>query len=94
METPALSQSNSDSSNPTEEAIQRACARHLHQVFWMPGDELHGKLRVTYATTTNWEDETLPVVLICPPMFGGRWMILQFDHLAKQNGLRIVCFDR
>lgn len=56
-----------------DEAIRITSARHLHQVFWLSENELHDKLRVTYATSSNFSEKNLPVVLICAPMFGGRW---------------------
>lgn len=53
----------------TAEAIERLCARHLHQHFWVPANEAlgHGRLRVTYATTSNFADDGLPAVLFCHP---------------------------
>jgi len=77
-----------------DEAIEVVCAKHIHQCLWLPPTESHGKLRVTFATTSNFSDNTLPVILFCPPMFGGRSLALHFDYLAKQTGVRLLCADR
>ena len=68
-----MSPSSLDNSTAMEQTNNILCARHFHQVFWLPESELHGRLRITYATTSNFVDKNLPVVLICAPMFGGRW---------------------
>lgn len=89
-------QSSETSLAATNEALEILCAKHLHQCFWIPAnDQLgHGRLRVTYSTTSNFEDETLPVVLFFHPMFGGRYSVAAFDHLAREKGVRVVAPDR
>lgn len=68
----------------------------MHQCLWIPANEGlgHGRLRVTYSTTTNFEDEILPVALFFHPMFGSRYSLAVFDHLAKEKGVRIIAPDR
>ena len=82
------------SPSPLDLAIPIVCAKHLHQCLWLPQSDSHGRLRVTFSTTSNFADTTLPTVLVAPPMFGGRWMLLDLDNLAKSQGVRLVCADR
>lgn len=77
-----------------DEAIEILCAKHFHQSMWLPENNVHSKLRITYATTGNFDDESLPVILFCTPMFGGRWCAVEADHLASSIGVRIICPDR
>ena len=77
-----------------DEAIAILCARHLHQTFWLPQNASHGRLRVTFSTTSNFTDTALPVVFFCPPMFGGRLSNIAWDHTAKHHGVRVISVDR
>lgn len=56
-------------SNTTEQAMEILCAKHFHQCFWIPASEASGnvRLRVTYATSSNFDDESLPVALFFHP---------------------------
>lgn len=80
----------------TAEAIEKLCDKHFHQAFWVPANETlgHGRLRVTYSTTTNFEDESLPAVLFFHPMFGGRYGLTAYNALACEKGVRVVAPDR
>ena len=80
--------------SPADQAITAVCARHLHHSIFIPESGWHGALRVTFSTTSNFDDKTLPVALCCPPMFGSRWMALEFEHLAATHGVRVICPDR
>jgi hypothetical protein len=77
-----------------DQAIRTVCAKHFHQALWLPGTAAHSKLRVTYSTTTNFDNVSLPVILFIGPMFGTRWLLLNFDKLAKDCGVRVICVDR
>ena len=77
-----------------EEAIRTICTKHFHQALWLPETANHSKLRVTYSTTTNFDNISLPAVLFIGPMFGTRWMALHFDKLARDCGARAICVDR
>jgi hypothetical protein len=77
-----------------DEAIKIVCDKHFHQSFWLPSTSQHDRLRVTYATTTNFEDESLPVILFCGPMFGSRWNAQDFDYFIRKHGVRIIFVDR
>jgi hypothetical protein len=68
-----------------DNALARVSAGHVHQCLW---------LRVTYATTSNFDDETLPAILFIPPMFGSRWFVLEMDKLARDSGVRVVFPER
>ena len=82
------------SATPTDKAIKIVCAKHLHQALWLPENDLHGRLRVTFSTTSNFTDTTLPVIFFCPPMFGSRWFAVELNHLAALKGVRVICPDR
>lgn len=75
-------------------ALATVSAGHLHQCLWLPETQDHPRLRVTYATTSNFSDESLPAILFIPPMFGSRWLVLEIDKLARDCGVRVVLPDR
>ncbi|KAF2866832.1 hypothetical protein BDV95DRAFT_199452 [Massariosphaeria phaeospora] len=77
-----------------DRAIRMVCAKHFHQALWLPETTDHPKLKVTYSTTTNFDDVSLPVILFIGPMFGTRWYSLHFDKLARDCGARVICVDR
>jgi hypothetical protein len=56
-----------------DEALKVVCAKRTHQAFWLLATEAHERLRVTYSTTSNLDDDSLPAALLIGPMFGGRW---------------------
>lgn len=75
-------------------ALATVSAGHLHQSLWLPETPDHPRLRVTYGTTSNFNDESLPAILFIPPMFGSRWFLLEMDKLARDCGVRVVFPDR
>jgi hypothetical protein len=75
-------------------ALATVSAGHLHQCLWLPQTQDHPRLRVTYATTSNFDNESLPAILFIPPMFGSRWFVLEMDKLARDCGVRVVLPDR
>jgi hypothetical protein len=77
-----------------DNALARVSAGHLHQCLWLPETQDHPRLRVTFATTTNFDNESLPAILFIPPMFGSRWFVLEMDKLARDSGVRVVFPDR
>lgn len=77
-----------------DNALARVSAGHLHQCLWLPETQNHPRLRVTFATTSNFENESLPAILFIPPMFGSRWFVLEMDKLARDSGVRVVFPDR
>lgn len=80
--------------SPTDQAIQLLCAKNFHQSLWLPATSSHPSLRVTFATSSNFANVNLPVVLFCGPMFGTRWLAVDCDHLATRKGVRLICVDR
>jgi hypothetical protein len=77
-----------------DNALARVSAGHLHQCLWLPETQDHPRLHVTFATTSNFDDEALPAILFIPPMFGSRWFVLEMDKLARDSGVRVVFPDR
>lgn len=79
---------------PQAKAISILCANNLHQSLWLPETAGHPRLRVSYSTTSNFSDTSLPAVLFVGPLFGSRWFILEFDKVARESGVRMVWPDR
>ncbi|RMZ90315.1 hypothetical protein DV736_g2464, partial [Chaetothyriales sp. CBS 134916] len=80
--------------SPEDQAIRIICMKHFHQSLWLPGTANHSKLKVTYSTTTNFDNVSIPAILFIGPMFGTRWNSLHFDKLARDCGVRVICVDR
>ena len=55
-----------------DHAIQLLAPWHLHRCLWLPQNESHDTLRVTFAVTSNFEDESLPAVLYIGPVSSAR----------------------
>jgi hypothetical protein len=83
-----------DTTSSRDTALATVSAGHLHRCLWLPESPTHPRLRVTYATTSNFNDEKLPAILFIPPMFGSRWFVLEMDKLARDCGVRVVLPDR
>ncbi|KEQ75219.1 hypothetical protein M436DRAFT_25653, partial [Aureobasidium namibiae CBS 147.97] len=81
-------------SSPLDAATTFCSNINYHRSLQIPASLSHERLRVTYATTTNFEDETLPVVLFCHPMGAARYLIFGFEELATKEGVRVVIIDR
>ncbi|KAM0717647.1 hypothetical protein Q7P37_007499 [Cladosporium fusiforme] len=84
----------STTTTPQAKAIPLLCATNLHQSLWLPETADHPRLRVSYGTTSNFSNTTLPVVLFIGPMFGSRWITLEFDRIARESGVRMILSDR
>ncbi|KAK4985320.1 hypothetical protein LTR50_006040 [Elasticomyces elasticus] len=80
--------------SPEDQAIRKTCTKHFHQALWLAGTASYPKLKVTYSTTTNFDNVSLPAILFIGPMLGTRWYALHFDKLATDCGVRIICVDR
>jgi len=60
-------------------------------------DPKHGKRRVTFATTRNFDDEgadSMPTVLMCGPMVCSRLMVFDMDHMVVEKKVRMIFVDR
>lgn len=77
-----------------DEAARRLAQKHLHQSLQLPQTSSHGSLRVTFSTTSNFDQHELPVVLFIGPMFGSRYHLITFDKLAGSTGVRVIYVDR
>lgn len=82
------------SSDAEQKAITMLANRCYHQCLWIPATEKHGKLRVTFATSSNFDNDDLPVMLFVPPQFCSRYHIVEMDHLAQAAGVRLLGADR
>ncbi|KIW16904.1 hypothetical protein PV08_04094 [Exophiala spinifera] len=84
------------SSGDEDQAIGLICKNCFHQSLWLPQTAEHPRLRVTYSTTTNFDNVSLslPVILFIGPMFGSRWDALHFNKLANDSGVRAIFVDR
>lgn len=80
--------------NYVDTAIAFCSQKCFHQCLYLPQTSHHLRIRVTYATTTNFEDVNLPVVLFCTPMGASRLLIFEFDHTAHEAGVRMIFIDR
>lgn len=81
-------------SSARDRALRTLSAGHFHQCLWLPQTTDHPRLRVTYATTSNFSDETLPAILFIGPMFGSRYLTLEIDKLARDCGVRVIVPER
>lgn len=77
-----------------DEATRRLAQKHLHQSFQLPETSSHASLRVTFATTSNFDQDELPVILFIGPMFSSRYHLITFDKLAERSGVRVIYVDR
>jgi hypothetical protein len=77
-----------------DQAFRTVCDVSFHRTLWVPETPDHPKLKVTYATTTNFNNVNLPAVLFIGPMFSTRWVALHIDKLARDCGVRVICVDR
>jgi hypothetical protein len=77
-----------------DRAIRVICTKGFHQALWLPETVHHPKLKVTFSTTTNFDNIDLPVILFVGPMFGTRYNSLHFDRLARDSSVRLICVDR
>ncbi|KAI9687397.1 MAG: hypothetical protein M1820_010466 [Bogoriella megaspora] len=80
--------------DPTDKSIKILCARHLHRVLTIDATDSHGRLRVTFSTTSNFDNASLPTMLFIGPMFCSRWHAVDLDRLACEDGIRVICSDR
>jgi hypothetical protein len=81
-------------SSPRDKALKTLSAGHFHQCLWLPPTTDHPRLRVTYATTSNFHDETLLAILFIGPLFNSRYLTLEIDKLARDCGVRVIVPER
>jgi len=81
-------------SSTRDRALETLSAGHLHQSLWLPQTTEHPRLRVTYATTSNFDDVSLPAILFIGPLFNSRYLVLEIDKLARDCGVRVIIPER
>jgi len=74
-------------------ALERVSEAWLHQSVTLPATSAHGPLRISYAVAGS-PDKDVHTILMFGGMFGGRWMALFWDYLAKKKGVKVICADR
>jgi len=79
---------------PKDKALAFVCAEEFHRCLWLPETQDHGRLRVTFSTTKNFDQASLPAMLFVGPMFGSRYNSIDINHLAAECGVRVICCDR
>ncbi|KAI4756888.1 hypothetical protein E4T52_09051 [Aureobasidium sp. EXF-3400] len=80
--------------SPLDIATSFCSTINFHRSLHLPASPDHKRLRVTYATTTNFGDKQLPVVLFCHPMGAARYLIFGFEEVARKDGVRVLIIDR
>jgi len=69
----------------------------FHQSLWLPATTSRLRLRITFATSTNFVAgglEEMPTVLFCLPMGASRLSIYEWDYVACEVGVRLIFIDR
>jgi hypothetical protein len=80
--------------SPNEEAaIKIASPLKFHRLFTLPATNDHGPLKVSYSIAGP-EDGDVPTILFIGGMFCTRWLNIVHEHLAQQEGVRILSIDR
>lgn len=81
--------------SPQDFALEFASKSCFHQSFKLPETADHGPLRVTYATTTNFEtSKDAETVLWIGPMVSSRYFCFDLNHIAEKSGIRFIFVDR
>lgn len=65
----------------------------FHRIFKVPATANHPELKVSYAVAGPL-DENAPALLFVAGMLGIRWLAFFFDHVAMEEGVRIIFIDR
>ena len=80
--------------SPNEEAaIKIVSPLKFHRLFNLPATDDHGPLKVSYSIAGP-EDGDVPTCLFIGGMFCTRWLNIVYEHLAQQEGVRILSIDR
>ncbi|ESZ93091.1 hypothetical protein SBOR_6521 [Sclerotinia borealis F-4128] len=65
----------------------------FHRIFKIPATAEHAELKVSYAIAGP-SDENVPTILFVAGMMAVRWLACFFDHVAMDEGVRILFIDR
>ncbi|THY02793.1 hypothetical protein D6D03_04835 [Aureobasidium pullulans] len=80
-----------------DDAIAFASQKCFHQSITIDPTSAHQKLRVSFATTSGFDDDgknDLETILFCGGMGASRLLLYRFDALAKKEGVRVIFIDR
>ncbi|KAF2207479.1 hypothetical protein CERZMDRAFT_102376 [Cercospora zeae-maydis SCOH1-5] len=77
-----------------DSAVRLLADLKFHQCFRLAATDKHEELRVTFATSTNFDNHELPVVLFVGPMFCSRFFCTNYNKLSISSGVRFICVDR
>ncbi|RAL66229.1 hypothetical protein DID88_005901 [Monilinia fructigena] len=75
------------------EARDRLAPIKFHQIFTVPATANHSELKVSYAIAGPF-DENAQTILFVAGMLAVRWLAVFFDHVAMEEGVRILLIDR
>jgi len=81
-----------------DDAIAFASQKCFHRSITIGPTSAHQKLRVSFATTSGFDDDDdkngLETILFCGGMGASRLLLYRFDALAKKEGVRVIFIDR
>ncbi|QSZ33829.1 hypothetical protein DSL72_005401 [Monilinia vaccinii-corymbosi] len=75
------------------EARELLAPIRFHRLFKVPATAKHLELKVSYAIAGS-SDENAPAILFVAGMFAVRWLAFFFDHVAAEEGVRVLFIDR
>ncbi|KEQ78591.1 hypothetical protein M438DRAFT_350338 [Aureobasidium pullulans EXF-150] len=87
----------STTTSAKDDAIAFASQKCFHQSITIDPTSAHQKLRVSFATTSGFDDDgknDLETILICGGMGASRLLLYRLDALAKKEGVRVIFIDR
>ncbi|THY13804.1 hypothetical protein D6D01_08267 [Aureobasidium pullulans] len=89
----------STATSAKDDAIAFASQKCFHQSITIAPTSAHQKLRVSFATTSNFDDDGedrngLETILFCGGMGASRLLLYRVDALAKKEGVRVMFIDR
>ncbi|THY93835.1 hypothetical protein D6C92_05180 [Aureobasidium pullulans] len=87
----------STTTSAKDDAIAFASQKCFHRSITIDPTSAHQKLRVSFATTSGFDDDDkngLETILFCGGMGPSRLLLYRFDALAKKEGVRVIFIDR
>lgn len=87
----------STTTSAKDDAIAFASQKCFHRSTTIGPTSAHQKLRVSFGTTSGFDDDgknDLETILFCGGMGASRLLLYRFDALAKKEGVRVIFIDR
>lgn len=89
----------STTTSAKDDAITFASQKCFHRSITIGPTSAHQKLRVSFATTSGFDDDDddkngLETILFCGGMGASRLLLYRIDALAKKEGVRVIFIDR